>query len=412
MINPAKKILFISYDGMTDPLGQSQVIPYLQGLSKKGFEIFLLSCEKKTAFLHNKTLVEGLLKGSAIHWQPLRYTKNPPAISTWFDIKKLKKAAARIHDENGIDLVHTRPGVPALVGLWMKKKLGVKFLNDIREFYADSRVEGGMWKIKHPLYKRIYRYFRTKETEAVQQSDGIVCLTHAAEKIIRQWPEYKATIPLEVIPCSVDLDLFDPSSINADKRSALKKELGIKDDDLIVSYLGSIGGWYLTAEMMHFCKLLSDKKPSAKFLFISPHRHEVIVAAATKYGVASGNIITKKAARKEVPLLLSLSDYSIFFIRPCYSKLSSSPTKHGEIMAMGIPLITNSGVGDVKEIVVKYNSGIVLDEFSEAALASAVDSIVSGHNYDAAGIRRGAAAFYSLESAIEKYNKIYKMILG
>ncbi|MEI9956314.1 MAG: hypothetical protein WDM90_08440 [Ferruginibacter sp.] len=50
-----------------------------------------------------------------------------------------------------------------------------------------------------------------------------------------------------------------------------------------------------------------------------------------------------------MPLLLSLSQFSVFFIKPCYSKQSSSPTKHGEIMAMGIPLITNSGVGDVEK---------------------------------------------------------------
>ena len=74
---------------------------------------------------------------------------------------------------------------------------------------------------------------------------------------------------------------------------------------------------------------------------------------------------------------------------------------------MGIPLITNSGVGDVKEVVLKYNSGIVLDEFTEPAFAAAVDKIVAGYNYDAAGIRQGAKEFYSLDSAIEKYNKIY-----
>ena len=411
MANPAKKILFISYDGMTDPLGQSQVIPYLQGLSKYGYEIYLLSCEKKAAFIQNKTLVEELLKNYSIQWLPLSYTKNPPALSTWFDIRKLKNAAAKIHRDHGIDLVHTRPGVPALVGLWLKKKFGIKFLNDIREFYADSRVEGGMWNIKNPLYKKIYQYFKRKEKEGVRQNDGIVCLTHAAEKIIRQWPDHKETIPLEVIPCSVDLQLFDPSAIYVARKAVLRKELNIGEDDLVISYLGSIGGWYLTAEMMHFCKLLSDKKPTAKFLFISPHRHEVIVNAAATYGVDPGKIITRKASRTDVPLLLSLSHYSVFFIRPCYSKLSSSPTKHGEIMAMGIPLITNSGVGDVKEIVERYDSGIVLDEFSEAAYASAVDTIVSGHNYDATGIRQGAIEFYSLESAVEKYNKIYCSIL-
>lgn len=411
MANSPKKILFISYDGMTDPLGQSQVIPYLQGLSQHGYEIFLLSCEKKQAFLQNKTLVDEMLKGYNIQWVPLNYTKNPPVFSTLIDIIRLRKAAKKIHRQHRIDMVHTRPGVPALVGLWMKKKMGVKFLNDIREFYADSRVEGGMWNIKNPLYKMVYNFFKRKETEELEQSDGIVCLTYAAQKIITQWPAYKKNIPLEVIPCSADLVLFDPSRISPEEKTTLKKSLNITEEDIIVSYLGSIGGWYLTEEMMQFCKILNDKKPSTKFLFISPHRHDEIVTAAAKYGVPSEKIITQKAHRQQVPLLLSLSDYSVFFIRPCYSKQSSSPTKHGEIMAMGIPLITNGGVGDVEEIVLKYNSGIVLNEFTEAAFESAAQKIVDGQFYDIAAIRQGAKEFYSLGSAVEKYAAIYKRIL-
>ena len=412
MGNPAKKILFISYDGMTDPLGQSQVIPYLQGLSSNGYEIFLLSCEKAIVFQQNKPLVDEMLKGHNIKWVPLNYTKTPPVLSTLIDIIKLRRAAKKIHGDNKIDMVHTRPGVPALVGLWMKKKIGVKFLNDIREFYADSRVEGNMWNLKNPLYKIVYRFFKRKETEAVEKSDGIVCLTYAAEKIIQQWPAYKKNIPFEVIPCSADLALFDPSQIDTAQQLALKTELNIQDDDFVVSYLGSIGGWYLTDEMMQFCKVLSKKKPATKFLFISPHRHDAIIAAAEKYGIPREKIITKKASRPQVPLLLSLSRYSIFFIHPCYSKQSSSPTKHGEIMAMGIPLITNSGVGDVEEIVKRYHSGIVLDQFNEASYAAAADQIVAGDHYDAAMIRQGAVDFYSLEKAIEKYKNIYSRIFN
>ena len=412
MANPAKKILFISYDGMTDPLGQSQVIPYLQGLSSKGYEIFLLSCEKKEVFPAGKALVDEMLRGHAIKWIPLNYTKKPPVLSTLVDIIKLRKAAKKIHRQYKIDMVHTRPGVPALVGLWMKKKFGVKFLHDIREFYADSRVEGGMWNVKKPLYKTIYNFFKRKEKEQVRQADGIVCLTYAAEKIIRQWHYYNTAIPLEVIPCSADLDLFDPSHIDPDQQSAFKKELNINEDDLVVSYLGSIGGWYLVDEMMRFCKRLLDKQPQTKFLFIAPHRHEVIIVAASKYGIPSTNIACKKAARQQVPVLLSLSHYSVFFIHPCYSKLSSSPTKHGEIMAMGIPLITNSGVGDVDAIVQQYNAGIVLDQFSDVAFETTADKIASGIVFDKNSIRQGAIEFYSLEKAIEKYHSIYKSILN
>ena len=395
---------------MTDPLGQSQVIPYLQGLSKAGYNIFLLSCEKKQVFQKNKAAIQQLLDEHKINWIPVNYTKNPPVVSTLLDIIKLKRAAKKIHRLNNIDMVHTRPGVPALVGLWMKKTMGVKFLNDIREFYADSRVEGGMWNTKSPLYNTIYNFFKKKEAEAVAKSDGIVCLTYAAESIIKEWKEYNDAIPLEVIPCSADLMLFNPEAIDENEKETLKAALHISKNDFIISYLGSIGGWYLTDEMMQLCKMLSDKMPQTKLLFISPHRHEAIMTAAAKYGIAADKIIIQKANRQQVPLLLSLSHYSVFFIKPCYSKQSSSPTKHGEIMAMGIPLITNSGVGDVETIVAKYNAGIVINDFTKEDFAAAVQKITS-NNYDREGIRQGAKEFYALQTAVEKYISIYNSIL-
>jgi glycosyltransferase involved in cell wall biosynthesis len=406
-----KKILFISYDGMTDPLGQSQVIPYLQGLSKKGFQFYLLSCEKPGTYERNKEAVQKTLAGYNIHWHPIPYTKDPPVVSTLTDILTLKKTAKEIHRLHGIDMVHTRPGIPALVGLWMKKKWGIKFLHDIREFYADSRVEGGLWNIKNPLFRIIYQYFKKKEKEELECCDGVVCLTHAAEKITAALPEYKTTTPLKVIPCSADLHLFDPSNISSEQKLQLKKALGIGENDLVVSYLGSIGGWYLTREMLQFCKLLADKKPAVKFLFVSPHLHDVIVKEAAKYGLPAEKLIIKHGKRNEVPALLSISDYSLFFIKPCFSKLSSSPTKHGEIMAMGIPVITNSGVGDVKEIVEKYQAGFIVEEFTDQAFNEVIVEIISTPSFDTSAIRNGAAEFYSLEKAVDLYDEIYNAIL-
>ncbi len=396
---------------MTDPLGQSQVIPYLQGLSCNGYRIFLLSCEKQQVFLQHKAVVEALVAAANITWVPIPYTKNPPVLSTLVDIIQLKRAAKKIHRQHNIDMVHTRPGVPALVGLWMKQKFGIKFLNDIREFYADSRVDGNMWDLKNPLFKKVYHFFKRKEAAAVAASDGIVCLTYAAEKIIRTWPEYKKNIPLEVIPCSADMELFNPATINKTDTGVLMQELGITSKDFVVSYLGSIGGWYLTDEMLQFCKVLSETIPSAKFLFISPHRHDEIVAAAVKHGIDTATIITRKASRRQVPALLALSRFSVFFIKPCYSKQSSSPTKHGEIMAMGIPLITNSGVGDVQTIVEQYHSGIVIHEFNQQQYKIAAENIASGVPYNMQQIREGAMEFYSLSAAIEKYTRIYNNIL-
>lgn len=405
-------ILFISYDGMTDALGQSQVIPYLIGLTKHGYQITILSCEKPKTYSCYKNNIEDLLKRNSIKWVPIKYHKKPAAFSTVYDVFHLKMKAKKLHATEKFDLVHTRAGVPALIGLWLKKKYRIKFLNDIREFYSESRIEGGMWNTDKFLYKKIYLFFKEKEKEEIILSDAIVCLTKSAESIIKNWPQYRTEIPLRVIPCSVDTNLFDPKKVDNCQKTRLKNELKIENEDFIFCYLGSIGSWYLTDEMIQFFKILGDKIPNAKFLFISPAEHETIIAKANKIGLNETKLIIKQADRNEVPVLLSLSKYSVFFIKPCYSKQSSSPTKHGEIMAMGIPVITNSGVGDVAEIVKKYHSGIVLNELNEAEFKSAASAIIERNNFDQKEIRTGAKEFYNLDSAIEKYREIYDKVLS
>jgi hypothetical protein len=410
LMSKKKNILFISYDGMTDPLGQSQVIPYLAGLSNYGYRFTILSCEKRQRFAINKKNIEALLARYQIRWIPIFYHKRPPVISSLYDVVMLKRKARQLHINENFDMVHTRAGLPALVGLWMKKKLGVKFLHDIREFYADSRVDGGIWNLRHFLYKKIYNYFITKEVEQVTYCDGMVCLTYAAEKIIRQWPQFNNQKVLEVIPCCVDMDLFDPGKISKEQKGELQKKLNIGENDFIISYLGSIGGWYLTEEMMKMCKRISDRISNAKFLFISPGEHDTISETAQRFGITAEKIIVRSAQRNEVPLLLSTSKYSIFFIKPCYSKKSSSPTKHGEIMAMGIPLIANAGVGDVADIVKKYHSGVIIENLNEEGYSLNSEMLLTA-NFDSMKIRNGARDFYSLEKGVEKYQQVYDSIL-
>src|SRR5688572_13062035 len=409
----SKHILFLSYDGMTDPLGQSQVIPYLSGLCKFGYTFTILSCDKPDRFLAHEDYVRKMLAPFPINWVSIPYHKNPPVLSSWYDYHKLRRTAAELHRAKPFDLVHTRVGIPALAGYWLKRKLGIKFLNDIRGFWADERVDGGMWNRKNLLYNSIYKYFKSKEDKFLVHADYNTCLTWAAKKEIHQWKQIpKQPIPLEVIPCAADMKLFDPAKIERKLQQELRDELLIADDDIIISYLGSIGGWYLTDETMQFCKMLSDRLPKARFLFISPHHADVISAAATAKGLAAGKLIVRYGKRHEVPLLLSLSAYSVFFIKPCYSKISSSPTKHGEIMAMGIPVITNSGVGDVKEIVEKYEAGYVVDDFSESSFTTVIDQVVAGRTFNPLQIRNGAKAFYSLDDAVEKYRAVYAKIFA
>lgn len=397
---------------MTDPLGQSQVIPYLSNLTKFGYNFTILSCDKADKYAASKEYVEKLIAPFPIKWVSIPYHKNPLVLSSVYDFYTLKKAAKKLQSVYHFDMVHTRPGLPTLVALYLKKKYGVKFLNDIRGFWADERVDGGMWNLQNPFFRQVYNFFKQHEYECLLNANYVTCLTYAAQKEIHSWGNIpNQPIPIEVIPCSVDMDLFNSNTIDVTLKEKYKEELNVQTGDFIISYLGSIGGWYLTDEMMRFCKMISDKIPLAKFLFISPNGHEMIAAAAAKYGLSTDKLLVKQAKRHEVPVLLSFSDYALFFIKPCYSKISSSPTKHGEIMSMGIPVITNGGVGDVAEIVTKYNAGYIVNDFTERSFSNIIEKISSGNIFDKDKIRNGAREFYALETAVERYRKVYNKIL-
>ena len=80
-------------------------------------------------------------------------------------------------------------------------------------------------------------------------------------------------------------------------------------------------------------------------------------------------------------------------------------------MAMGIPVITNSGVGDVADIIEKSSSGIALKSFSEAEFECVSKTIAAGISFNKDSIRKAAFEYYNLENAVEKYAKIYHRIL-
>ena len=395
---------------MTDPLGQSQVIPYIKGLSQKGYRFTLLSCEKPLRFQQNKEKIQSILDDAGIKWVPITYHKNPPVLSTIFDYMKMKRAALHLHKREKFDLVHCRSYISSMVGLHLKKNFNVSFLFDMRGFWADERVDGNLWNLNNPLYKAVYKFFKKKEEEFIANADSVVSLTEAGKREMEKWEVSKKSKPIvKVIPCSADFNLFVP--LDKKNKIDLKHTLGIKEGQFVLSYLGSIGTWYMLGEMLDFFKIMLEKIPQAVFLFITPDDPENIYSAASAKNIPHSNILVRIAQRSEVPRFAGLSDLSIFFIKPCFSKLSSSPTKLGELLAMGIPVICNEGVGDVKEIIHSTQGGIALKSFTEKAYRDAIEGIFKTQDVDKNSLRARAMEYYSLDRAIEKYKEIYDYIL-
>ena len=402
-------ILYLSYDGMTDPLGQSQVIPYLQGLTKKGYSFTLVSFEKEERFEKNRATIAALLQQSNIDWEPLPYTKKPPVFSTLWDLWKMKSTAISLHRKKQFKIIHCRSYISAIVGMQMQQQFGVKFIFDMRGFYADERVEGGIWKLSNPVFKQVYDFFKKKEQQFLSSADFTISLTKKGRDIIHSWTNIKnQPIPIQVVPCCADLDLFSEKSIDADLLQMLRTQFSLTGNEFVLSYLGSVGTWYMLDEMLDFFKCLLRFNPDAKFLFITGEPASDILTKAKTRNISETCFIITPAPHKQVPTYLALSNCSIFFIKPVFSKSASSPTKQGEIMGMGMPHICNAGVGDVDDII-DEKSGVLIKNLNDAEYEKAIQKLLNTV-FDKEYIRSRSQQIYSLSEGVDRYQQVYQAV--
>ncbi|MBL0272548.1 MAG: hypothetical protein IPQ06_05620 [Chitinophagaceae bacterium] len=157
-----KKVLYISYDGMTDPLGQSQVLPYLEGLSALGYDFTLLSFEKKKQFSQFGKTIQAICDAAGIDWVPLVFHTSPPVLAKIFDRYALFSMALKLHRKKKFDLVHCRSYIAAELGLKFKKRFGIQFLFDMRGFWADEKKDSGAWDQNNFFFRSVYRYYKKK----------------------------------------------------------------------------------------------------------------------------------------------------------------------------------------------------------------------------------------------------------
>lgn len=395
-----ENILYLSYDGLTDALGQSQILPYLVGLSQKfGYHFTIISAEKKENFNSKKQLIESQIKDLPITWKPIFYHKKPPVFSTLWDLWAMYRKAIALHKEKNFRLVHCRSYLTALIGEKFTNRFQVPFLFDMRGFWADERLDGNLWSLKSPLYRKIYHFFKEKEKDFLRKATHTISLTHNAKNEILSWKGFEK-MPISVIPCCVDTDLFCQN----EKITNPKKEM------LTISYLGSIGTWYLLKEMLIFFKMLLQSYPKAKFSFITAENPQIILQEAEKLNLPLTQIEIRKAERREVPALIAESQLSIFFIKDSYSKKASSATKMAEILAMGVPVITNN-IGDNAFLFEKYNYGYLLEDLSPESMQKAIAYIPELLQKSAESLRAIAKDYFALEKGIAEYQKVYEKIL-
>ncbi len=406
-----RRVLFISYNGMLEPLGQTQVLPYLRELAKRGVRFTLLSFERDKAFtpegVRQCEQLRQQLKTQGIEWHWLRYHQRPSIPATFYDVVAGYRKAAALVRRNRIEMVHARSHIPATIALGLKRRFGIKMIFDLRGLMAEEYVDAGHWREGGLPY----RLTKAMERRILTATDGIVTLTERIWPIIKEWKGLRGrAVHHQVIPCCANLSLFRFSD---EDRARRRTELGL-GDKLTMVYLGSLDGWNLSEETADFFAAFFKHNQKAHLLWLTTGSHDRVRELMRARNVGPDNFSVRAVASGEVPSYLASADVGLAFVKRCVSRIASSPTKNGEYLACGLPLVVSAGVGDSDLLINQWKAGVLLEDFSEEdylKAATEIETIVSDPAVRESA-RSVAERVFNLETiAGERYASLYEKVL-
>lgn len=389
-------VLFVTYDGLSDFVSRSQVLPYMEKLSGVGHKIIILSFEKRVkdeAALISSQI--GVLRKMNIMWVRRGYHKTPAVPATLFDVIQGVVTGMSIVRKYHVDLVHARGYIPMLIACAIKRMASLPAIFDMRGFWPDEKTDAGYWKED----SLIYRSVKALERYLLRCADEIVVLTEAAKERIIKLNAPNA--PITVIPCCVDIGIFCRSHLVATTTNI--------SGGPILLYIGNLGSFYNLDSMIDFFKYIKKEYKEAFFRIVSNYPEKMMRETAGKHDLSDYSI--GPLDHKDIPEALSAADFSIIFYKRKLSGEGCSPIKLAESLACGVPVIINAGIGDSADIVKRYDAGVVLNDFKEEEYRRAIQEMKRLMR-DKAAVRsrcaEAAKAFFSLDMATKRYDTVYE----
>lgn len=395
-------ILYISYDGGFEPLVQSQVISYLKELNKKRLKFILLTFDKQNGLQYEskRSALQYSLKQAGIYWISRRYHNWPNMPAKIYDIINGFLVCLPLVQKYNIRIVHARSYIAGAISALLKIAYGTKFLFDIRGILPDERVDGGIWN------KTSLKYALSKKIEKVlfRKADELVVLSEKGKQILQS---KSLCAHITYIPTCVNLNTF---KFYRQKKKEIREQLDL-NEKFVLTYAGSLGSWYLLNKMVCFFNAFKRIKKNAYFLMLTSEKKEKVEAYLSK-SIDRASFSVRFVSHDQMQNYLSASDAGICFIRQCYSKKFSCPTKIGEYLACGLPVIINAGIGDTDNVVSGNNVGVVINEFNDTEYNEKIKrfmQLIKNKNVKKR-CRLIAEQYYSLKNGADKYFEIYQRL--
>jgi glycosyltransferase involved in cell wall biosynthesis len=181
----------------------------------------------------------------------------------------------------------------------------------------------------------------------------------------------------------------------------------------VIIYVGALGGWYLTDKLVTFLSVAHEADSTALPVILTQSAQGPITEKLEQCGISAYRVLSVPPA--EVPDYLKAADLAVSFIKECYSKLASSPTKVAEYLAAGLPVICNAGIGDLDEVIGRDRVGVIVRDLDEDGYRRALEQLEDLRESSGLAERctASAARRFDLEHVgAARYARLYRRLLA
>lgn len=371
-------LTYLSMDSVGEGIGLSQVARYVERLATRGADVTLHSFEKGPP----DRALSARFESAGVRWVPHRFVGNGSAAG----LVRVAQGAALIR---GAELVHARSDMAAASALLGRRRAWVW---DVRAFWREQRVALGTMRAGSAPE----RTMRSVEQAAARSCTGIVTLTEAAVEVLRDRYGDDVAAKARVITTCVDLDLFSCSPMPPSPPVRL-----------LLS--GTLNRLYDVPTMITLIDRLAARRPTDL---------TVLAAEPTPWNdrLAELGFVPRRALPAEMPEWVRQHHLGLSVLRTDMgiSSRAVMPTKIGEFLASGRPVVVNAGLGDMDRLLPKYDCGVVLRGGTEADLDDAVDEIerLVDDEDTPDRCRRLAEDRFSLDRGVEELLGLYQRAVG
>jgi glycosyltransferase involved in cell wall biosynthesis len=324
----------------------------------------------------------------------------PHVVELFYDFI-LVIGARKILAELKPDIVHAhgiRQGVTLFGAL--NKDLGYKLVmdeHDVGPVYSDEPT------LKNNIARFEYMTFRRRICKAgYKRADVIIPVTTQTSNFLEEMYGIDKK-RMHLLQLGANTDIFH---YHSDKRTEIRKELGVKDDEVLIATVGRLEKFKKIEQLIESVGELS-KKYKLKLLIVGrgdDQYLEFLKRLPDKFGIKSNTIFKGFVSPKELPNYYSAADVGF------WGKESITII---EAMACKLPIV----IADMLSMkhLASYDNGFTFDQSKPETLTNALEKLISDEKLRrkmSANSLNAVKKNYSYEVRTKKLISIYEKLLS